>query len=256
MKSLYGRGFVADPPGHRVTKFGAARRSASSSGIDLRQYAPRVMWQRDTETCVGHAVSGAIATAATILAGTRQDPTSPADTYRLACILGNLDAGLGFDAPIVDQGCAPNEAFRAISEWGVRPMVPLSDSVYSDCDSATIAQKPTLDTLMEDSLHIVLGTYDVGIDDVPTALSHGFPVCAAINADALSSWMPKDGTLGAQAGAPDHYIYIVGYNVTPAGLVVFFRNSWSEGWGLDGDGEGDANFLASCTNLRAIKVRP
>lgn len=268
-------GYKPDPDGHRATparmahpstRVGAALRTLTPPPPEwhLQHHAPDNFDQGESSACTGHATSGAatttLATAGTPLA----KPPSPDQFYKGARALDRLPGPDGKLPPLTDDGAEPNQVMRWADEWGSKPMGgPTSDGRNSDVELAHVNDEPSFTDLEADRGFEFTGQYkldSVGpqrVEDLKKLLYAGIAVCFAYGVgDAFQAW--KGGTpLGAATDAPNHYLYAVGYHTDANGkTIVEFRNSWGKTlWGIEGDGEGDEDFIASMTDLWVMDVK-
>lgn len=201
----------------------------------LFDLAPPVMDQgsgdQGTGSCTGHATS----CGAYVAAGLPWVP-SPAELYRNG---RELDRTPG--TPLTDDGAQPSQVFRGINEFGVRPMTPLADR-FSDADPSTINDESKLGDLEAESLEMFVGDYRIDstgkerLDDICTAIAGGQPVTVAIAGGSSAFQSYSGGVLPALNAELDHYVCLLAYRTLPDGTREFGgRNSWSVGWGEEGN---------------------
>lgn len=252
---IRGKGYRPDPAGHQRTPLRAIahRLGAVPASATLEAYAPRVMDQGQTGSCTGHATACAISTALAAAGTPLPFMPSPAGIYTLGRVLGRTSPVL----PLTDDGAEPNQVMRGISGFGVRAMGPLaSDGRYSDAEFATINDEPTLLELEADARAILLGEYSVSTpEDVALALANKIPVTVAVEADTDAFQNYSGGVLEPMGTALDHYVTLIGYTTTTAGLVFTLRNSWSEDWGIRGDAFVSEEAVRQFGDMVAMKVR-
>ena len=266
-----GYGHIPNPDFVHVDPFRKLSESIKSDGsaptIDLSSFAMPVADQGSTSSCPGHAVAGAVYT--TCAAQGHQLPyvPSPKGIYTDArCIDRTPSPELGWALPpLTDEGAFPDQAVRAIAEWGVMPIqAPTTDGRYSDCDPVTINDEPTLNDLEAESALVLTGAYGIDIDvigkqrvmDLRKSLSNGYAVCFSTYVGIeFENWTPSKGPLKGVNGTPNHYVYLISYRTLPDGTTVFkFRNSWGPGWGIYGDGLGDESFVAKMHDIYIMQV--
>lgn len=236
-------GYIPDPVGLRRTPvrhlLARAPAAVSLAFVNLAVFAPPVMDQGETGSCTGHATAAAIATARASAQAPLGWVPSPAGIYTLARCIDRP----GPSVALTDDGAQPNQVFRGIAEWGIRPMgARPADGRFSDADPATINAEPMLGDVEADSVDLGIGDYGIAstgaerIADLRGALAAGKPVTAAIAGGSAAFQQYAGGILGPLYAALDHYIMLVGYDTDANGATVFHgRNSWSEGWGEEGN---------------------
>jgi hypothetical protein len=252
-------GHLRDPQGHRRTPVhrlvgaGSYPRSAS-----LEAYVPEVMDQGQTGRCVGYGKAGAIYTSGqgTIFLA------SPTGIYRLARAIDripNLDGSL---PPLIDEGSMPNQADRAIGEYGVSPFDPAIDG--PDISDEELNHEPTLEELEQDSAVRLIGSY--ALDE--TAPDFEAQVCRTLAAGyAISFALPdtddgfenySGGVLGGPVGRVygGHELFAFGYELTGTNDIrVRGQNSWGKtNWGVGGRFEGNRAFMSRWVDVQAMRV--
>jgi hypothetical protein len=260
-----GYGHVPDPQGHLVSSFHLTRAAlavATPPTVTLK--APTPMDQGSTSSCVGHATSGATQTSFIAAGSPLAFAPSPAAVYLLARCVDRRPNPDGSLPQLADEGSMPNQAMRGIDEWGVVPMQgPTPDGRNSDADPAHINEEPDLATLERASQLELSGYYRIDtlgsarVTELRKALAAGHAVCFAVSVDEAF----EDYAGATPLGAPDangilgaHYLYSIGYRTNAGKTIVRFRNSWGPTWGLDGDGEGDENFIAGMRDIYVMAV--
>lgn len=257
----YSTGYRPDPASYRRTSFAwLARRLGLSASppasVSLAPYMPRTLDQNGCSGCTGHATAAAIYAAFAAKGQPLSWVPSPKDIYTLGRAIDRASPS----DPLLDNGAEPNQVFRAIDEFGIRPMKPLPDR-YSDADPATINDEPDLASLEQDGLTIVSGDYaiaDVGQareDQVCMALASGRPVCCAIaGSGALQSY--TGGVLGPLGTDLDHYVLIFAADAQPDGSRVYtLRNSWGASYGEAGNFRINSAALAELGDLVVADCR-
>jgi hypothetical protein len=260
----HGLGYQPDPAGHCVTAarhlLGVPAITPPSATLHAAALAgPGIMDQSITEACVAFATIGAIETRM----AARHAPIphrSPLCVYDLARAIDRVPNADGTLPPLLDLGSMPNQAMRALSEWGVcaydaRPT-----------DSGAVNAEPSLEELSAAAAFELAGYYRIDafgsarVGAVRQAIAQGYPVCFAVNVDAAFEAYDGSGVLGP----PDfrelrggHYLYAVGYRTDVALRTVFeFANSWGTAWGRSGFGEGNEAFVSGWSDVYVMDVRP
>lgn len=253
-------GHIRDPIGHRRTPIcrlvgsGTYPRQAS-----LESQAPPAANQRNTGRCVGYGKWGSMYTT------TRgKVNASPTGIYRLARAIDRVPDRHGKLPALIDEGCQPNQADRAIAEWGVSPW----DDALDDADeisNADLNAEPSLDELRKDSALLLVGSY--AIDE--NASDFEANVCRAIAAGyAISFALPdtddgfeayQGGVLGAATGRTygGHELFAFGYELSAdGGIYVDGQNSWGRiDWGVGGRFRGNRTFMRRWVDVQAMRVR-
>jgi hypothetical protein len=249
-----GKGYIADPVGHQRTPLRAVahRLGASASSADLSTFTTAVMDQNGSSGCVGHGDAGCIFTAFGAIGQPLPWVPSPLDIYTGARCIDLVDPSM----PIADTGSQPNAAARWVNEWGIRPIRPLPGR-FSDCDPATINDRPKFGDLVTDSLAIVVGQYAIySATDAVLALSNRIPFTFAIEADTDAFQNYATGMLGPQGTGLDHYVFCFGFETLSSGARAFHcRNSWGTSWGDRGNFVLSEDGLNQCGDMIAWKVR-
>jgi hypothetical protein len=127
--------------------------------------------------------------------------------------------------PLQDEGSMPNDAMFGISQWGIKPMGPLSpDGRFSDATAETVVAEIDGDSLIADAHYEVVEHAVVSPDEVAIANSQGLSVAFGIFVDtAFENWNPTNGFIGAPRNPNDpqgggHYVSAMGY--TRAGILA------------------------------------
>lgn len=249
-------GYRRDPLDHRRTPF---ERMASRLGLgaeprgsaDVRRADQPMLDQVQTSGCVGHA--GAIAfyvgLEGLIL-------PSPHELYRNTRAIDRYEVSI----PLEDDGAEPNQLFRAVEEFGLRPL----DQPWAggDANPLTVNDEPKLGDLEAASVFRAFGAYEIFTSgsrrstQVALALDAGKAVCAAIAGGSEDFQRYDGGVLSAIGEALDHYIVIVAYRNLPDGRRVFtLQNSWGSFWGIKGYAEIDESCLAELGDVVVVDVK-
>lgn len=248
-----GYGHVRDPKGHVVTHvrhlLGAQAPPPAAASLEAR--VARVLDQGPTSACVGFATAQAI----DIARGAFTRGTSALGIYTIARSIDRAPAPDGRLPPLCDAGSQPNQAMRALTEWGA----PSEGDWPSD--PRTVNREPTLGELEAASSGKIRGTYglttpETRVDDLKRALAGGLPVTFAIEVDQAfedNTGQVIGAPLGAILGA--HDLCAIGYDTSPDGSTrVRFVNSWGRTWGDRGFGWGDELFIAGWYDVYAVAI--
>lgn len=201
--------------------------------------------QGPTSSCVGHAIAAALTRSVGFI-------PSPEDIYTLARCMGRADLGK-LTVPLKDEGSSPEQASRAMSVWGCRPL----QGLISDAVPATINLEPTLGDLMQDRKTLAVGQFQVGnLLQIKQALAiAGKPVTVCTYAD---STLEDYRALSSPVGAPNtsdkrggyHYVCVVGYETNANGdTILVVQNSWSSGYGDNGFFHANSDWVAQLTDM-------
>lgn len=255
-------GYRPDPFGHRRTSFGrlASKLNLGStpSSCSMRSNVPMILDQGPTSSCVGHAAAMGIHIACKLSGIDLGWVPSPAEIYRN----GRGIDRVSLSQPLTDDGSEPNQVFRAISEYGVRPMKANVDGRNSDAEPRTINDEPKLGDLEEEALTIPFGEYGISsfgstrVLALRQALAANKPVTAAVagGSDAFQNY--TNGILEAINAQLDHYALLIGYSTSSSGETVFeLLNSWSELWGEGGYGRMGEAGIQKLGDLVVLDVK-
>jgi hypothetical protein len=243
----HGLGYTRDPNASTLQFSSLETVDYIPNTVSWRVFAPAVMDQgsgkNGTGSCVGHAISRAIATRMGILGINLGFVPSPSGIYTIARAVEREPYDNGVLPELVDEGTYPAAAIAGIEEWGVRPMrFPTSDGRYSDADIYTINAEPSLLALEQDSTHLVVGAYAIEsislydrILSLRKALASGYPVCFAIDGGSIFFQSYSGGKIEGVGRTLNHYVCADGYYTEQDGETVLDGvNSWGEDWGENG----------------------
>jgi len=246
-------GFLPDPPGHAVThvrhlldRIGAPARTPDA--VDFRA-AEVVEDQGIVEGCVGFRIKIAIET----LFRRRGLPLPRLSGYSLWTWARLIDSP---GKPLLNEGCSPNQAFRALHEWGIATL-----DVWPE-DPATMNDRPSLEKRCSALGFRFDGDYEISADSraelvelLRRCLASFVPVTMAVfDGPAFSAY--RGGILMPEDGAPNHYIGLDGYYTRPDGSTVFLpANQWGPTWGVSGFGEADESCVDTWQAIRGLDVR-
>ena len=276
-----GYGHIDDPEGHARTnvrvmfaRLGIDHEAAAEvTEASNRQFGPGVLNQSRSSACTGHAVSGASYTTLGAAGTPLEAPLSQDWIYKIGRALDRHLNPDGSRPPLTDTGAQPNQVMRGLTEFGAPLMGPRPpDGSFTDCDPATINDEPTLGAV-EVAADIELeGQYEIFPWDpqfialIRAALVSRLCICFRIFVDvdgprSVEGWDPTTGPLGAVATPGDpkggyHYVYCDGFHTAADGsTIIDWVNSWGEGWGKAGYGEGNEAFIRGWANVVVMKIR-
>lgn len=260
----YGKGYQPNPPDvprrpHALHLLGAYKGpSELPKQGSLLPATPNPLDQGQTGSCVGHATAGAIDTRFRFIGQALPVLPSPICIYAMARMIDRPQVDPL--PPLLDNGCNPDQAMRALESWGAAPA-----DVWGDypADPNTINNEPMLKGLEAASDFKLTGQYGLNEGtatalalDIAQAISAGYPVCAATGTgDAFQAY--TGGVFGNPNSPLDHYIFICGYNwdgVNINSMQVTVQNSWGNYWGDFGRLTGDINFIGQLGDVYVLDV--
>jgi len=162
------------------------------------------------------AVEGAWAVGGNDLVSLSEQELVSCDKQEFACNGGLMDYAFQY---VKDHGLTSEENYPYVSGNGTVP----------SCDSSKVAQKVA-------TISSYVDVQTKSEDALENALNIG-PVAIAIEADQYSFQSYTSGVLTATCGDNlDHGVLAVGYGHDAASNLDYWivKNSWGEGWGLDG----------------------
>jgi hypothetical protein len=252
-------GHLPDPVGHRRTPahrlIGSGTYPASAS---LARFLPSVLDQGQTGRCVGEAKAGAIYTSGQ---GSIFLP-SPTGIYRLARAIDRIPDSNGDLPALLDEGSQPNQADRAMAEWGVSEFDPSIDGpVISDLE---LNGEPALEELEKDTAKPIVGSYaiDETVPDfeaqIARTISLGYTVTFALpdTDDGFEGY--TGGVLGAAYGRiyGGHELFAFEYEITASDFLIRGQNSWgATDWGVRGRFQGGRAFMQRWIDVQAMRVQ-
>ena len=252
--SVRSTGFIADPGPHLYHAFKAThpaalkpRTMALPSSVSLLEFAPPIQDQDGIGECVGRAMASALYTCLGSKGAPPRAPLSARMAYALAREIDRAGiTPVGHDLPpLVDSGCAPNQAARAIVKYGLadvydvdggslaaQPDKACADLLLGEMEACHARRFPMLTwTSVEDDAE---GKAELAMQ----ALVAGYPLVYAVDA-STPDFQQYDGggNLLLTGYGYDHMQYAVAYRTVGASLVEFLEvNSWGESWGDKGCG--------------------
>lgn len=224
----FGLGHLADLPDERDLRVERllARRGPVGvpASVDLSAHVGQVRDQSITSSCVGQAFARAIHVRAGVEGKDLPFPSALA-IYTLA--REEERAGM-----LLDRGCYPRNAAKAISRRGV------CGEQHWPFDADRVNGAVPWRVLQDSADALVDGYYRIGgigadrCELVRSALAAGFPVPFATQVDHALEGYAGRGEIGAFRGPSlgGHMMCLIGYR--PGAFLGV--NSWGSGWGLRG----------------------
>jgi len=249
-------GYLPDPKDHRYTGFHrhAAYRASLADFGSIDHVAPPIWNQRSSNSCVGHGTAGAITASHASKGLPLTSPAAPRFLYVLARAVDRRPVA-GVLPPLLDHGCEPNSLMRAIAEWGV----PLESQVdggriasspdYEDYLEAHINDEPALDELLKSDEMPIVGINaietegDNRVSEICKSLASGYAVMAGVSAGNAIFQGYREGILEPSGTSPDHWVYFTAFRTANGRKQVKMRNSWGQGWGIQGTAWCSEDFI-------------
>jgi hypothetical protein len=190
---------------------------AIAKSVDLRFAMPDVWNQENKNSCVGHAVAGALSLQPEAV-------LSPLFAY---------DDGLRVQGtPGQDVGTSIRDALKGAAKWGICSYPLLPDDTWR-------WSKPGPKAVADANHHLVTKYLAVlNLGDAQAALSlmevviAGFTIYESFMSDKVASTGIIPAPKRNEAPVGGHAVAIVGYSLAKKRLLC--RNSWGEEWGLGG----------------------
>ena len=250
----FAKGLILDPPSHMVSS--ARRLIGLATPLpkgSVNQFAPPIRDQGQKSQCTGEGSMGAFVTSCNAhgiklaippAMGGTSPVTSPAWAYKVARAVDRTNPNI----PLTDDGAMPNQVVRGIQEFGILALGDCSD------EDADVNQEPTILELEKASRIHALGWNSIqssGRDlvlDIMRAIGNAqVAVPASCDVDqAFEDYNGKGIIPSVLAGQNygGHFFYFSQFQTTASGSILFrFRNSWTEGWGDQGTGWVDDQFI-------------
>lgn len=263
-------GYRPDPAGHRANGFHlckASRKVQTSPSASLRRFCRVIFDQLSTGSCVGQATAKGVYIALRASGIDVPELFAPLSSYTPARAIDRSPDCSGQLPPLRDEGAEPNQAMRALTEWGLGYMHTWMDveTGTPEYDAALLRQvnmEPAFDQIQGSALCKLVGQYKIystgqaRVLDVRKAIDSGCPVVLACTAGCDEFGGYTGGVLSApKSPRTDHYVVIDGYTTLEDGTTVFEgQNSWGPGWGESGCFRADEAWLQTATDLYALSV--
>ena len=255
---IHGRGYKADPPGHRYNSFRAvhpAGRIGAAPVYDYSatggpvQFIPPTYDQTQTSSCGGHAAGTALSILLPAQHIALPSRIKPLGCYDLARMVDRATYTEGDLPPLTDDGVMPNELARGLQVWGLPAEGDrLDDKTATDPDYTTwlmanVNRETTLGEFMAMDRRRILTDWTSIADGDPrkadllvSALNAGFPAIGAIDAnDPEFQNFDGGGVLEYSGQSPDHMQCWAQWRVGSNGEREFLEiNSWGLAWGDGG----------------------
>lgn len=221
---------------------------------DLRSFAPYVLDQGSSSSCVGHGTATGIATSCAVAGAPLTFVPSPAGIYVNAVALERGDPLAG---PLKDEGSMPALAMRGLTEFGIRPLLP-TGARTDVVQGGGVLPEPVLSELELAGDYLYVGWYEIGnADEARQAIAAGAPVGVGTYVDSsFMNWTPGRAPIGRMneddPNGGGHWTVLLG---SEAGSFFWLRNSWGPGWGDAGDALVSDDFVNQADQLIAFGYR-
>jgi C1A family cysteine protease len=229
-------GMIRDTRDPRDHKFMAPHIPLPPS-VDLEQFCPPVMNQRELGACTAHAITGVLRYLL-IKTGKKDVPLSRLQLYYdERRIEGTVNE---------DSGAEIRDGIKSAQKLGV------GDEALWPYDIARFKEKPPSHVYTSglDYQGLTYERVNVGTVAVKTALAMGFPV--VIGVTLFDSFESKETEKTGMVPMPDlkhegmvggHCMYVIGYGQKAGHFKV--RNSWDTDWGDKGNCYMPENYIGS-----------
>ncbi len=248
-------GFLDDPEGHVYTSarrlIGSAQPAAAAS---VDEYAPPILDQGGKEECVGQGIGGAVDTsyeAAAAAARRMGVPmptrpyrrTSPSWIHKLARAVDREDPSV----PLENWGCNPNQAARAIAEFGLVGFGDVSELEQDVNEEPTVLAFEIASRVHAVDLRRIYATDRELVVDIMRTIDTGrMGVPFACDVDRPFFDWRGGRVMGPELGESKggHMMFFSAYRTTSSGAIVFkIRNSYGVFWGDAGCAEVSDEFV-------------
>ena len=239
----------------------ASRAAALPSSVDLTPYRPSIYDQGQVGQCSACGTVGAIQTSLAKAGIVLPGLLASLPVYRCTrCLERATMHASGTLPPLTDSGAYPDDAFRALTLFGVETVLEECGEAEPSAEvtayeEAHVNDEPTAWEFELDAALKLAGAFDImstgqqRLDDVASALVAGYAVGRSVYASDDRFQRYAGGVMPPSPGTAncDHWIYTTGYYVDATGHRVWrCPNSWSTAWGDAGEFlDCEANVLAS-----------
>ena len=253
LERVRSHGYVPDDPGHVVThvrhlldRIGAPQRTPPA--VDFA-WADQIEDQSISESCVSWRIKCAIETLFRRLG----NPLPPLSGYSLWTWTRMIDSP---GAPLLNVGCSPSVAFRALHEWGIATREAWPEYPATMNDSPTLEKRCfALGFKFDGDYTIAADSRAEMVDLLRRTLTALVPVTFAIHdGPAFSAY--RGGLYMPEDGAPNHYVGLSGYRTESDGSTTFrLVNQWGKMWGDGGYAWVPESAVDGWEAIRALDVR-
>jgi len=242
----FAKGFIADPEQHMVSSarrlIGLAPPPANGS---VNQFAPPIRDQGQKSQCTGEGSMGAFVTSCNAHSVKLPFPIAcPSWAYKIARAVDRDDPNI----PLTDDGAMPNQVVRGIQEFGILGLGECSDADADANEEPTIIQLEKASRVHALGWHIITSSGKNLVLDMMRAIAVArVAVPASSDVDQAFEDYNGKGVIpsvlqGENFGG--HFYYFTEFKTTSSGIILFrFRNSWTPGWGDQGTGWVDDQFI-------------
>ena len=241
------------------------------AAYSLERFAPPVFDQGQIGSCGGHGTACGIYTAFASAGTPLTWVPSPCGIYKLARCQDRLAAPNGTLAPLQDSGILPTDLSVVLNKWGIEPMGPeVQDPEdpalrWSDCSQANVNTEPNFNELGTCSTTLVVGQSSITgtgkqlLQNIAAAIFAGFPVmCGTPCGDNFEMYAAGPPIAAENLASPDtggHWVCIIGYRTDNQGNIILrYRNSWGESWGLGGDYEASPALVQQGDDFTVLHI--
>lgn len=245
-RGQFAKGFIPDPEGHRTTSairlIGIAPPPSRGS---VNQFSPPIRDQGGKSQCTGEGGMGGFVTSCNAHGVKLPFPIAcPSWSYKVARAVDRSDPNI----PLIDDGAMPNQMVRGLQEFGILGLGECSDADADVNEEPTVLQVEKASQVHGVGWHILASSGKNLVLDMMRAIGPA-QVAVPASSDVDSAFEDYNGKgvipailKGENLGG--HFYYFTEFQTTTAGSILFrFRNSWTVGWGEQGTGWVNEEFI-------------